>query len=289
MKKAFLVGINKYNGSPLNGCVNDCLLMYKGLTERFGFENNNVNIITDGECTKKNIVCGLEQLVLDVKPGDTILFHYSGHGSQVVSNNWTNTKEADGRDEILCPFDLDWNDPLTDNDLNKIFKKVPAGVTTIIVLDCCHSGTGLRNFFHNKSKHLVVKDVLNRYLAPPISNLLSNPKISLDNNLQFVFPKFNKKDLQTKLSKFIVQTSEQGEAILISGCGENQTSADAYIGDRYHGALTFTLFQILAANNYVISYRKLIKEVNKVLKEAGFEQVPQLECKKEYMDRNFLA
>jgi len=285
MKKAFTCGINKYQGAPLNGCVNDSLLVYKMLSEKFGYDTNDINILTDAECTKKNILKGLNQLVTSVTSGDTILFHYSGHGSQVVTNNWTNTREADGRDEILCPYDLDWDDPLRDNDLNEIFRKVPSGVHTIIILDCCHSGTGLRNFFKCKSKDIEVTDVRNRFLAPPISNMLSNPKITLDDNLQYIFPKPDKNLLQTLTRRFIVQTQEQGEAILISGCGENQTSADAFIGGRYHGALTYTLFQILAASNFKITYKNLINQTNKSLKQIGFEQVPQLECKKELQNK----
>ena len=288
MKKAFLVGINKYEKSPLYGCVNDCLLSYKILSEKFDFDRNYIDIITDEQCTKKNILEGLRKLTFEVKPGDTILFHYSGHGSQIVSNDWTNNKEADGRDEILCSYDMNWDDPIRDNDLNRIFCKVPCGVKTVVILDCCHSGTGLRNFFKSKSKDIVVENVINRFLEPPVSNILSNPTISLDNNLQYVFPKFNVINLQTKLNRFLVETSHQGEAILISGCKENQTSADANIGGRYHGALTYVMYNVLMEHNFRITYGDLIKEINKTIKKIGFEQTPQLECKKDYHKKIFL-
>ena len=50
--------------------------------------------------------------------GDVLLVHYSGHGSNVPDNDGD---EADGRDEILCPTDLDWKDPLRDDWLRKTF------------------------------------------------------------------------------------------------------------------------------------------------------------------------
>lgn len=286
MKRAFLVGINKYpDGNSLNGCVNDVLLMYKVLSEKFDFKTENIDIITDEKCTKKNILAGLKKLTLNVSQGDTLFFHYSGHGSQVVSTDWTKGSEADGRDEILCPYDLNWDDPLRDNDLNSIFGKLK-GVTIVVALDSCHSGTGLSNHF--KVKKLGISEVRSKFLPPPISNILLNPKITLDNNLKYVFPEPIDSVLQTQLKRFIVSTSGQGDAILLSGCKENQTSADAYIGSRYHGAFTYSLFQALAKSEFNISYKKLIIEINKITKKSGFEQIPQLECKEEFQNNLFL-
>lgn len=139
MKKAFLVGINKYNDAPLRGCVNDVLLMYKLLSEKFGFDTKDMDLITDHEATKANILAGLKKLISGAMPGDTLYFHFSGHGSQVVVDDWTNSNEADGRDEIICPVDLNWKDPLRDNDLGSILKRVPPGVNVVVILDCCLS------------------------------------------------------------------------------------------------------------------------------------------------------
>ena len=240
MKKALIAGINTYPDAPLRGCVNDCLLMYKVLSEKFGFETKNMDLLTDNYCTKANLLAGLKKLVTGVKAGDTIFFHYSGHGSQVVSNDWTNSDEADGRDEILCPVDLDWNDPLRDHELGAFFKLLPAGVQILVVLDCCHSGTGLRNSLR-KLGSKDENDFRNRFLPPPPSNILTNPKITLDRDLNFVIPEG--KSVQKQKRGFAVSAQKQGDAILISGCMENQTSADAWINGRYHGALSYYLVE----------------------------------------------
>jgi len=284
MKKALLVGINKYSDSPLRGCVNDCLLMYKILTDKFSFDAKNINLITDYECTKENILQNLYFLTSNLKYGDSIYFHYSGHGSQVVVNDWTQSNEADGLDEIICPIDLDWNDPLRDNKLNDIFNKIPLGVNSTVVLDCCHSGTGLRNSPTINGSN---QDMVNRFYPPPPSNILTNPKITIDENLGFVMPKFNKRDIQTKKNTFLNTTTKQGNTILISGCQENQVSADAWIGGRYHGALTYTMVEILHQNNYRMNYNSLVKAINEKLDLTGFSQNPQLECKKKYFNQPF--
>ena len=147
MKKALLVGINNYPSAPLRGCVNDCLLMHKVLTEKYDFKNSDIKLLIDSDATKTNILNYLKWLVKNSQPGDILYFHFSGHGSQVIVSDKTNTSESDGLDEIICPYDLNWNDPLRDNDLNSIIQKIPNGVNVLFVLDCCHSGTGLRNTF----------------------------------------------------------------------------------------------------------------------------------------------
>jgi hypothetical protein len=87
---------------------------------------------------------------------------------------------------------------------------------------------------------------------------------------------------------FIVDSGTQGNAILISGCTDKQTSADAYINGRYHGALTFYVAQTLKENNWKISYRRLIEVVNEKLAKEDYDQQPQLEAREELMDKNFL-
>jgi hypothetical protein len=291
MKKAFLVGINSYPSSPLRGCVNDVLLMYKLLSEKFSFNNLDIDIITDAQATKINILNGLKKLTSNLKSDDTIYFHYSGHGSQVVVTDWTNNPEPDGRDEILCSVDLDWNNPLRDNDLKNIFINIPKGVKSTIVLDSCHSGTGLRNMSQVlvKDTNLQLHSVANRYLPPPISNILSNPKIMLDDDLNCIYPEINSKDIQTQKNKFLVTTTEQADNILISGCKDNQTSADASMGGKYHGAFTYSLVQALIANNFKITYSKLVTDITSFLKKYGFQQEPQLESKEQFFTSLFLG
>lgn len=289
MKKALLVGINKYQDAPLRGCVNDVLLMYKILSQKYDFNTRQINVLTDREATKKRIIASLKHLVRGSKPGDTIYFHYSGHGSQVVVDDWTNSTEADGRDEILCPIDLNWNDPLRDNDLGQIFKSIPKGVKILVVLDCCHSGTGLRNSYELNSRDLKTEnDVVNRFMPPPISNLLSNPEINIDDDLNFLLP-VEDKCVQTQKHGFMIDTAAQGEAILISGCQDNQTSADAWIGGRYHGALTYIMCETLSQSNFKITYNDLIKTLNRKMDKLKFTQNPQLECYKHFFIESFLG
>jgi len=286
MKKAFLVGINKYSDSALRGCVNDVITIFQILTSKFGFKTEEIKVVADYEATKENIINGLKWLTTGVQSGDTIVFHYSGHGSQVMVDDWTSSNETDGRDEILCPVNLNWKDPLRDHEVGSYFKRVPKDCTTLVILDCCHSGTGLRNGLKAGDKH-TENDFVNRFISPPLSNILSNSAVIIKEDFSFDFPD-PQVDRRAKKSNFLVDTTDQGDAILLAGCEENQTSADAWINQQYRGAMTYSLAQTLHKHNYDISYSKLMAEMNKFMDKFRYTQNPQLECNKGFFNTKFL-
>jgi metacaspase-1 len=287
-KKALLCGINAYpDGNQLQGCVNDVLLMYKVITEKFKFDKKNIRVLTDKQATKRNILAGLSWLTTGVGPNDTVFFHYSGHGSQVDVNDVTSSDESDGFDEIICNVDLDWDHPMRDHEIGAYFKKLPLTTHTLVVLDCCHSGTGLR-VMNGCETAKGEKYLKNKFLPPPPSHILTNPTISVDDALKFVAHK--SKDIRVQKRKFINETIQQGGAILISGCQDNQTSADYYAPNgNYQGALTFTLAKVLKEANWSVTYEKLVTELVRQLGQERFEQVPQLEAKKDKFGLKFLG
>lgn len=68
--------------------------------------------------------------------------------------------------------------------------------------------------------------------------------------------------------------TEKINGVLISGCGENQTSADAFIGGRYNGALSYFMTHSFSAG---MSQRQWFETSNKALIRSGkFEQRPEL-------------
>ncbi|KAJ4716881.1 metacaspase 1 [Melia azedarach] len=65
--------------------------------------------------TKQNLRAALRWLVRDCQPGDSLLFHYSGHGS---TQNDLNNDEVDGVDEVICPVDYETEGPIIDDEIN---------------------------------------------------------------------------------------------------------------------------------------------------------------------------
>jgi hypothetical protein len=115
MDRALLVGINEYPGAPLRGCVNDVNDMANLLTNKFGFSPRDLTVLTDNQATKKAIYDKLIDLIKDIGPGDRVIFHYSGHGTQMpISGN--------AIVDSICPFDFDFTLDLAITSLEKSTK-----------------------------------------------------------------------------------------------------------------------------------------------------------------------
>ena len=155
-KLALLVGVNEYPGfiPDLRGCLTDIELQYELLTQRFGFNPADVLTISDSEATKptrQNVLDAFNaHLIQQAKPGDVVVFHYSGHGVQVLDPDPIYSDSDLGGAIIL-------NDPLpaadgpnadrlpviTGRSLFLLMRKLQTNNVTTI-LDSCHSGGGLR-------------------------------------------------------------------------------------------------------------------------------------------------
>lgn len=137
VKKACLVGIN-YNGTTaqLNGCVNDVFKLKKILIEKYGYEENNITLLTEKQATRKNILYSFKHLVETANPGDSICFTFSGHGYYTKDKQF---EEADGKDELIVSYDYY---AVTDDEFKLIIDThLKKDVKMFAMFDNCHSGT----------------------------------------------------------------------------------------------------------------------------------------------------
>jgi uncharacterized caspase-like protein len=70
------------------------------------------------------------------------------------------------------------------------------------------------------------------------------------------------------------QLETQGNVIMISGCTDNQTAADAVFGGKAAGAMTWSLLESLKQKPNV-NWRELVKTMRDLLKTSQFTQIPQ--------------
>ena len=70
------------------------------------------------------------------------------------------------------------------------------------------------------------------------------------------------------------QLETQGNVIMISGCTDNQTSADAVFNNKPNGAMTWSLLESLKQKPNV-NWRELVKNMRELLKTSQFTQIPQ--------------
>jgi hypothetical protein len=248
-KRALLIGINYTNTSEqLFGCINDVKNVKKMLIDVFDYPEDNIVLITDEtelKPTRQTIQSQLVALVNSGISGDTLYFHYSGHGASIRDFS---RDESDGKDEILIPSDYRTAGFITDDWLfSNVISRVRKGVNLCGFLDCCHSGTGMDLRFNLRfAEQLLVN-------APPTS--------------------YKSEDWQ---NKFMVSLENQrlpiqGNVWMFSGCRDDQTSADAFINQSSQGAFTACLIDTIHNNLEEVENKKVLKKVKlmDILKEVN--------------------
>lgn len=139
MHKALCVGIDQYAQYPLSGCVTDAK-MWAATLHDLGFTEQQ--LLLDAQATRANIITALETMIGGAQAGDTLIFQYSGHGTQLDDLDGDEHQgDTPKFDESMIPYDYTAGAYLIDDDMAAILTKLPAGVNMTCFIDCCHSGT----------------------------------------------------------------------------------------------------------------------------------------------------
>lgn len=282
-KRAVCVGINNFKDTDINalrGCVNDARNISQVLLRDFGFDPNGVRVLTNQQATKRAYLEALEWLVTTARPGDELVLYTSTHGSHIPDKDGD---EDDGEDEVLVIHDHDWEtNVLTDDEIAQHIAKLPRGVSMSLFWDTCHSGT--------------MEDVCN-----PTFNTrdVSRPKPQAHPNVvgsRYLEPPAwlyqGRRDVKRKAAPSSVRATSGGvraasahihsehgadfPSVSVSGCDDDQTSADASFGGVYEGAFTHCLLDVIRKSNGDLTWEQLHQGVAKMIKDKGFDQVPQV-------------
>jgi len=278
MKKALLVGINDYPGSgnDLAGCVNDTANIKDLLAREFGFDPASIRVLTDARATRDAIMDGLEAMVARASDGDTLVFHYSGHGSQVPDQD--GDERSDRLDEVLCPRDFTWEGCwIRDDDLSEVFSRLPKGVHLEVLLDSCHSGTGTREIALGRRAA-----PLEAGIAAPLSAHRRTARIRFLQPPPRVVERFGaamRSAVPASRIGTLVRAKPRGlNHVLWAACQSSQYSADAEIGGSPNGAFTWFFCETARAAAKGSTRAELLDRIRKGLRADGFDQTPQLEC-----------
>jgi len=269
--KALLVGINDYapvgpGGPDLRGCVPDVqdaasTLVALGIVSP---SPRNLRILTDARATRANIISGLRWLLTPTAGVDRLIFHYSGHGSQLP--NIGGDEEIDGLDETICPHDYATAGMIRDDDFQQMFQTLKPGVVLEAILDSCHSGTGTRDLAAMAALP-ERQQVTVRYVDPPLDSsffINSNPSLPA------------RGVMKAAATRLAVVVSDM-KWVLWAACRSNQTASETAIDGTHRGVFSYHFFKALRRTSARISRRKLDSLVSTAIARAGFSQVPQLE------------
>jgi len=151
-----LIGIDAYpKGKVLHGCVNDVDALEAIFLDRLAVPSaaikklvaphagaNRPSRVSEDKPTTTNIRRALEDLTTnEVRPGDRVFIHYSGHGTQTFSSVSRAAQEA------LVPVDgLSGGELLFDHELNGILRRIAERTEDLtVMLDCCCSAGATRS------------------------------------------------------------------------------------------------------------------------------------------------
>ncbi|MCC6305990.1 MAG: caspase family protein [Rhodobacteraceae bacterium] len=160
--RALIVGVSEYPNLEerfwLKGPENDARLIAEYLTSAapVPFAPGNVIVLADGveggaEPTLAAIRAAFARLVAEVRPGDFVYVHFSGHGSQAPE--LVAGSELNGLDQIFLPRDVGkWDkavgaveNALVDDEVGAFVAALRArGADVWVVFDSCHSATATR-------------------------------------------------------------------------------------------------------------------------------------------------
>lgn len=253
-KTALCIGINDYPGTnaDLSGCVND-VNDWKAVLGQKGF---GVTTLLDRDATKNNMSEAITKLFRDAGSGDTVVLQYSGHGSFVAD---LDGDEPDGRDEVLCPSDIGSNSYITDDELYEMFALAKAGAKIIFLSDSCHSGSVSK--------------------LRPVDGAAAGDRVTKS---RFLPPGMFLRDFEipdvavAATSRRRKRRSKANKALLISGCMDSQTSADAWFGGRPNGAFSYYALRAFKEMPEGANYGQWHAKIRDYLPNVYYGQAPNL-------------
>lgn len=263
---ALLIGINDYASiGDLRGCRNDVANIQKLLVDQYGFAVSDIHVLEDEKALKRDIERTWRRLAKAAKAGDRLLFHFSGHGTAVRSDD-----DDEDKDELICLYDMTFGDAstyLTDDELAAMTREVAKGVHLTFILDNCYSGTGTREMFIAEAARTfgAAHPVLPRYVEPPKA---WKPR-----------PSARRPHRTNRIVEAVREAAEEKDLnhVLLAGAMDTQTAADAYIAGAYNGAFTYYLCDSARADGGRGSALDVFSTAKTRIAAERYEQIPQCE------------
>ncbi|MEM6349983.1 MAG: caspase family protein [Cyanobacteria bacterium P01_D01_bin.14] len=143
-KLALLIGINAYpervsgsaSGSAeaaLRGSLTDVALQRELLIHRFGFQPADIFTLTDQQATRRGIVEAFDQhLRSQAQPGDVVVLHFSGYGSQLRLGDRPMTSWVPYDGTLPTEAAPTFNE-LTENTVRQLLKTLKSKTITTVI------------------------------------------------------------------------------------------------------------------------------------------------------------
>ncbi|MFD7504332.1 caspase family protein [Streptomyces sp. NPDC059850] len=258
------IGLNQvdpvaYDGwsGELKACEQDAADMAR-LAAAAGFEVTGP--LLSGGATAEAVTSALETAAGRLVEGDILFLTYSGHGGQVPDLN--HDESGDRLDATWALYDRQ----LVDDELFALFGKFAKGVRVWMLSDSCHSGAVARRL-----PEVLSADELGRRFDTDDPREIGRRLRAMPQPVQAAVYARDR-DLYDRIQK--TRTAKDlaridAGVLHISGCQDNQTSADGTV----NGLFTGTLLEVWRGGVFPGSYRALHREI---VRRMPPDQTPHL-------------
>lgn len=240
-KAALLIGIN-YEGDPtssLSGCINDVKTVQDMLRGKFSFDKKDICLMSDH--SEQNLRPTKGNILMQI---DTLVAKVK---SEKISQVWFHYS---GHGSYVYDFEGDEKDHRDE---------------TIIPLDYIKSGEIKDDLLFSRLVQQLPK-------STQLLCVMDCCHSGTGMDLPYKFDKNRHLRSNTKTRDVAA------DVMMISGCKDKQTSADAYDLNqqgKWSGAMTWSLTKTLQDTNYNLNFKQLLQGMRNSLKKEGFRQIPQ--------------
>lgn len=253
------IGLNSvdpghYSGweGRLRGCESDANSMQLVAdTQQF-----SSTLLLTRDATADRVKAAIEDAAKRLLSGDTFFLSYSGHGGQVPDTNGGD--EDDGLDETWVLYDR----MLIDDELYSLWSQFRPGVRIVVLSDSCHSGTVLRAVLDVENvTHLYRRLIAARVPAVEETGFESETFKAMPTGVQEQTYRSHQ-DFYDEIQRR-APTGDRANigasVLLISGCQDNQLSADGL----KNGLFTATLIRVWNEGNFIGNYRQFHQAIKR--------------------------
>lgn len=130
---------------PLRGAEYDAGQFAETLKKHWNFTDENLTLLRGDEATYAAVTKAMDQIAAEAGSQDSVVFYYAGHGTQTADQAPLDEPLGERLDEALCLFDANerGENLLIDDQIARWISRLKATQVSVI-LDCCHSGTGVK-------------------------------------------------------------------------------------------------------------------------------------------------
>ena len=236
-RKALLIGINYIKTDyELKGCINDIINIKNKLTTSFNFKTENINVI----CDDINIIPSSKL------PTKAVIL-------EEFKNLLSNAQSGD-----LLFFQYSGHGS---NIIDRNSDEMDGIDETIVSCD-------MQMVSDDEFRALI-----NSHLKPDVFLFALFDSCHSGTVLDLKYQYFDSSDY----NRFTINdktTDTNGNVIMISGCMDSQTSADAFIEKKSQGAMTWSFLNTINYNPN-LTWGGLLQNMRNLLRHNGYDQIPQ--------------